>query len=246
MATIKTNRTFSIFALPAFWMAVIAVATFVAYLPALRGNFTNWDDMIYVGANPYIQSLSAKNLAAIFSENYMGNYHPLAMLSLSIDYQINKFDPFVFHLTNLLIHIINSLLVLVVIKRLTGKIQIAVIAALLFGVHSLHVESVAWISERKDVLYTAFYLLSLYSYIRYVPKKEYKWFGLSLLFFLLSCLSKGQAVSLAVTLFLVDIFMNRKWTDIKTGGSKKITTYRLYLYFTGHRLLKTKNPRVSV
>jgi tetratricopeptide (TPR) repeat protein len=201
-------------------MAVIAVATFVAYLPALRGNFTNWDDMIYVGANPYIQSLSAKNLAAIFSENYMGNYHPLAMLSLSIDYQINKFDPFVFHLTNLLIHIINSLLVLVVIKRLTGKIQIAVIAALLFGVHSLHVESVAWISERKDVLYTAFYLLSLYSYIRYVPKKEYKWFGLSLLFFLLSCLSKGQAVSLAVTLFLVDIFMNRKWTDIKILAEK--------------------------
>ncbi|MCX6267700.1 MAG: tetratricopeptide repeat protein, partial [Bacteroidetes bacterium] len=210
-----TNRPFSLVALPIFWMALIAIATFIAYLPALKGVFTNWDDMVYIGANPYIKSISAKNLAAIFSENYMGNYHPLAMLSLAIDYQINKFDPFVFHLTNILIHIINSILVLVVLKQLTGKLHLAAIAALLFGVHALHVESVAWISERKDVLYTFFYLLSLYSYIRYVPKKDQKWYGLSFLFFLLSCLSKGQAVTLAVTLFLVDIFMGRKWTDFK-------------------------------
>jgi tetratricopeptide (TPR) repeat protein len=210
-----TNQPFNLFTIPSFWMALIAVATFIAYIPALQGTFTNWDDMIYVGGNPYIQSLSVKNLTAIFSENFMGNYHPLAMLSLMIDYQINKFDPFVFHLTNILIHILNSILVLWVLKRLTGNLQIAAIAGLLFGVHALHVESVVWISERKDVLYTFFYLLSLYSYIRYVPKKEKKWFGLSLLFFLLSCLSKGQAVTLAITLFLVDIFMGRKWTEFK-------------------------------
>lgn len=171
--------------------------------------------MVYVEGNPYIQTFSIKNLVAIFSENYMGNYHPLTMLSLSFDYQINKFDPFVFHLTNILIHIINSILVLLALKQLTRKLELAVIAALLFGVHALHVESVAWISERKDVLYTCFYLLSLYSYIRYIPKKDKKWFGLSLLFFLLSCLSKGQAVTLAVTLFLVDVFMGRKWTELK-------------------------------
>lgn len=212
----KKNRLFvDFFSLPAIWMIVIAIATFIAYIPALNGDFTNWDDSVYVVSNPYIQSLSVKNLVAIFSENYMGNYHPLTMLSLAIDYQINKFDPFIFHLTNILIHILNSILVLLVIKRLTGKLQIAVIAALLFGVHSLHVESVAWISERKDVLYAFFYLLSLYSYIRYVPKKDKKWFWLSLLFFLFSCLSKGQAVTLALTLFLVDIFMGRKWTELK-------------------------------
>ncbi len=210
-----TNRPFSLFALPAFWMVVIAITTFIAYIPALKGTITNWDDMVYIGANPYIKSLSAKNIAAIFSENFMGNYHPLAMLSLTIDYQINKLDPFVFHLVNILIHIMNSIMVLLVLKRLTGKLEIAVIAALLFGVHSLHVESVVWLSERKDVLYTFFYLLSLYSYIRYIPKREQKWFGLSLLFFLLSCLSKGQAVTLAITLFLVDIFMGRKWTELK-------------------------------
>jgi protein O-mannosyl-transferase len=211
----QENKTFFSFASPAIWMAIIAIATFIAYLPALKGTFTNWDDVAYVGGNPYIQPLSAKNLADIFTKNYMGNYHPLAMLSLAIDYQINKLDPFVFHLTNIIIHILNSFLVLLVIRKLTGKLQIAVIAALLFGVHALHVESVTWISERKDVLYACFYLLSLYSYIRYVPKRDKKWFGLSLLFFLLSCLSKGQAVALAITLFLVDIFMGRKWTELK-------------------------------
>ena len=111
------NRTFTLFALPAFWMALIAIATFIAYFPALKGTFTNWDDMVYVGGNPYIKSLSARNLVAMFSENFMGNYHPLAMLSLAIDYQINKFDPVVFHLTNILIHIINSMLVLLVLKK---------------------------------------------------------------------------------------------------------------------------------
>ncbi|MFZ4520737.1 MAG: tetratricopeptide repeat protein [Bacteroidales bacterium] len=211
----QNNRPFALFDHPMFWMFLIALATFIAYFPALKGTFTNWDDMVYVGGNPYIKSLSFKNLSAIFTENFMGNYHPLAMLSLAIDYQINKFDPFVFHLTNILIHIVNSILVLLVLKRLTGNLQLAVIAGMLFGVHALHVESVAWISERKDVLYTCFYLLSLYSYIRYVPKNDKKWFGLSLLFFLLSCLSKGQAVTLAVTLFLVDIFMGRKWTEVK-------------------------------
>lgn len=215
-----TNKPLTIFSLPVFWMALIAVTTFVAYFPALKGTFTNWDDMVYVGGNPYIKSLSLKNLVSIFSENYMGNYHPLTMLSLSIDYQINKFNPVVFHLTNIVLHIFNSILVLLVLKQLTRNLHLAAIAALLFGVHSLHVESVAWISERKDVLYTFFYLLSLYSYIRYVPKRDQKWFGLSLLFFLLSCLSKGQAVTLAVTLFLVDIYMERKWTELKVLAEK--------------------------
>ncbi len=205
---------------PLIWMAGIAIISFIAYYPALQGHFTNWDDMVYVGTNPYIQSLSAKNIAAIFSENYMGNYHPLAMLSLAIDYQFNKFDPFVFHLTNLLIHIFNSILVLLVIKKISGKFYIAAVAALLFGVHALHVESVAWISERKDVLYTFFYLLSLYFYACHVREKGLKWYWISLVFFGLSCLSKGQAVSLAITLFLVDIFMNRTWKEGKILAEK--------------------------
>lgn len=220
MATKQATTSFSIFGSPFLWMAVIAIATFISYIPALDGQFTNWDDMVYIGGNPYITSLSAKNISAIFSTNYMGNYHPLAMLSLAVDYQLSGLNPFVFHLSNILIHILNSILVLVVVKQLTKRLEIGVIAGLLFGVHALHVESVTWISERKDVLYAFFYLLSLSAYIRYVQKRDMKWLGIAFLMFLLSCLSKGQAVSLALSLFLVDIFMERKWTDIKVLAEK--------------------------
>ena len=193
-----------------FWIALIALVTMLAYFPMLFNLLTNWDDRMYVNENPFIQTLSWANIKGMFSTPFMGNYHPLAMLSLSIDYQVNKFNPFVFHLTNMLLHTANAILVFLVIRVLTGKFEIAAIAGLLFGVHPFHVESVAWVSERKDVLYACFYLLSLYSYIRYLPKKEKKWFFWSLGFFLLSLLSKGQAVTLALSLFLVDYFKGRK------------------------------------
>ncbi len=200
---------------PFFWPVVILIATFISYFSSLWGDFTNWDDHVYVRDNPYISSLAFDNLRAIFSSNYMGNYHPLAMLSLTIDYQIFGYNPLGFHLTNLLLHLVNSWLVYMVIKNLTGKQIVAGFAGVLFGVHTLHVESVTWISERKDVLYTLFYLLALQVYILYCRKKEIKWLGLALLLFLLSCLSKGQAVTLAPTLILVDIFLGRKWNSMQ-------------------------------
>ena len=137
-----------------FWVLLITLLTFAFYYPALLGDLTNWDDLVYIKDNPFIKALSAENLSAIFSTNYMGNYHPLAMLSLTIDYQLYGFNPFGFHLTNLFLHILNSLLLLFILKELTGKMLIGAFAALIFGVHAFHVESVAWISERKDVLYT--------------------------------------------------------------------------------------------
>jgi len=199
-----------------FWIALIAVVTIIAYFPALFDLLTNWDDRMYVKENPFIQSLSWSNIKGMFSTFFMGNYHPLAMLSLSLDYQVNEFNPLVYHLTNLLLHTANAILVFLVIRALTKKPEIAAIAGLLFGVHTFHVESVAWVSERKDVLYACFYLLSLYCYIRYLPKKEKKWFFWSLGFFLLSLLSKGQAVTLALSIFLVDYFRTGKIIDQKT------------------------------
>ena len=192
------------------WIGAIIVATVVVYLPALRGSFTSWDDGAYIQDNPMLKSLSWSTIKAIFSTNYMGNYHPLAMLSLAFDYQVNKFDPFVFHLTNLLLHIANSLLVFFSVRALTRRMDVAIAAGLLFGVHALHVESVAWISERKDVIYAFFYLLAMFSYIRFTAKNERKWFLWSVFFFLLSCFSKGQAVSFVFTLVLIDFYQGRK------------------------------------
>jgi tetratricopeptide (TPR) repeat protein len=146
----------------------------------------------------------------------MGNYHPLTMISLAIDYQISGINPFTYHFTNLLLHASNAVLVFLIIFALTGKFNLSVIAGLLFGVHTLHVESVSWVSERKDVLYAFFYLLALYSYVRYNKKKERKWYWFSISFFILSLFSKGQAVSLAVTLFLVDYLQGKKLFDAKS------------------------------
>jgi tetratricopeptide (TPR) repeat protein len=226
----QKNQTQAIIDSTYAWMVFIAIATFIVYLPALRGTFTNWDDMVYVNENPYIKALSAANLSDIFSKFYMGNYHPLAMLSLAIDYQIYGLNPFGFHLTNIVLHIANSLLVMMVLHSLIGRFRVAAIAGLLFGVHALHVESVAWISERKDVLYALFYLLSVYAYTRYIPGKARNWFLLSLVFFLLSCFSKGQAVSLALTLVLIDVYAGRKLNE--TGViMEKVPFFLLALIF---------------
>jgi tetratricopeptide (TPR) repeat protein len=145
----------------------------------------------------------------------MGNYHPLSMISLAIDYQIDKFNPFIFHFTNLLFHTANAVLVFLVFYNLTRKMDLAVVAGLLFGVHTLHVESVAWVSERKDVLYAFFYLISLLNYTRYLEKKEKKWFLWSLVFFIFSLFSKGQAVTLVLSIILIDFYKGRKIFDQK-------------------------------
>ncbi|MEI6681669.1 MAG: tetratricopeptide repeat protein [Bacteroidota bacterium] len=192
------------------WILALIAVTFVAYLPSLRGSFTNWDDGVYIKENPYLKTLTWSTIKGIFSSYFMGNYHPLAMLSLAFDYKINQFDPFVFHLTNLILHLANSLLVYFCLRALTRRADIALAAAFLFGLHTLHVESVAWVSERKDVLYAFFYLLAMYSYIRYTDIRRVKWYILALLFFILSCFSKGQAVTFAFTLMLIDFFKERQ------------------------------------
>ena len=203
------------------WLAIISVATIIAYSPAFQNEITNWDDDNYIVKNPWLQELNKENLQSIFTEYYMGNYHPLAMLSLSIDFQIGGLDkegeitPFIYHFTNILLHLINTLLVFWLVWLLIARFEIATLTALLFGLGTMHVESVAWISERKDVLYALFFIASLVAYVLYIKKKEPRYYLLALLLFVLSLFSKGQAVSLAVTLFIIDFLFKRKLLDKK-------------------------------
>ncbi len=200
------------------WLVIISSVTFISYYPSLDNEITSWDDEFYLNTNPYLIDLSFENIKTLFNTDtyYMGNYHPLAMVSLSVDYAIGGEDsdgninPFMYHFTNLLLHLLITLSVFWFVYILLKKFNIAVIAALLFGVHTLHVESVAWISERKDVLYALFFVLSLIGYVKYVDSRKSKYYILSLLLFILSLFSKGQAVSLAVTLILIDYFRGRK------------------------------------
>jgi len=218
-------------------VAILLVVTFIGYSNVFQNELTNWDDNQYVVENNTIKEINSKNLKQIFAEYKMGNYHPLSMLSLAIDYQMTpkkksetNINPFFFHLTPILLHILTTILVFFLLIQLFNNYYIAFFAALLFGVHTIHVESVVWISERKDVLYSAFYIISLIFYVKYVDTKKSLHWIFSFLFFILSLLSKAQAVSLAVTLLAVDYLRNRNFKEIHLW-LEKIPYFILALIF---------------
>ncbi len=169
-------------------IALVSAATLISFLGSLDNEFVNWDDGIYVTDNRLIQHLSWDSLAKIFSYPRMKTYVPFSSVSLAIDYKIWGLDPFGYHLTNLLLHLINTLLVFCLVRRLAHQLMPALIAALLFGVHPIHVESVAWISERKDVLSTLFFLSALLFYLRYRAGQRSLFYILSLASFVVALL----------------------------------------------------------
>ena len=153
------------------------------------------------------------------------------MISLGIDYQLWGLNPFGYHLGNLIIHLINTLLVFFFVRQLAPKSLVFVpfFTALVFGIHPMHVESVAWISERKDVLYVLFFLLGLITYLKFLGNKSLKIFALVILFFCLSLLSKAMAVVFPVVLLLIDWFKGRQW-NIRVG-MEKVPFFFLSLVF---------------
>ena len=216
----KLQKPFSAVAVPSLTRslvgAVILVLTFTAYFPSLQNSLLKaWDDQDYVTNNDLVKSLSANNILKIFREDKgeYANYHPLTTLSLAINYHFSKDNPYGYHLTNLLLHLLNTLLVFIFIYILTQKkTEIAAVTALLFGLSPIHVESVAWISERKDVLYTFFFLASLISYQRFLKRSDWKLYAASLVLFLCSLLSKAMAASLPLVLILIGFMEKRRWS----------------------------------
>ncbi len=135
------------------YLILAILITCFCFSNAFKNEFTNWDDVQYVIQNDLVKSLSWENVKTIFTtRSVMGNYHPLAVLSLAIDYHFNKLAPQGFHTTSILIHLCNVALVFFFVQLLTSQSLIAFITALLFGISPMHVESVAWVAERKDVL----------------------------------------------------------------------------------------------
>lgn len=209
---IKRQKLKSTHSLQFWWLCVGAVIlmTFVVFFPSLQNGFVNYDDTVYVYENPYIQSFSSENLHQIFTEPMAHNYHPLTMLSLAVNYHFSELNPFGYHLTNLLLHLANVFWVFWLVFWLSGKrIEMSVIVSLLFGIHPMHVESVAWIAERKDVLYAFFFLPALIAYIRYIKTHKWSFFAVSLMLFTLSLFSKPAAIVLPVLLFLFDFWFKR-------------------------------------
>jgi Tfp pilus assembly protein PilF len=232
----------------------IAVITFAVYLASLRNGFiAEWDDGEYVLYNPYIRSINLSFLRWAFSSFYASNWHPVTWISHAIDYAVWGANPLGHHLTSVIIHAVNTFLVVLLIVRLQeaargpapggqersaldepGMLITAGVTGLLFGLHPVHVESVAWIAERKDLLCALFFLLSIAGYVKYVTasvnsvnneaigqgartryfRKEYLF---SLGFFILALMSKPMAVSLPAVLLILDWYPLRRLRSVRTA-----------------------------
>lgn len=198
-----------------FNLLFLVIAAFAAYIPSLGNDFVNWDDVVYIMNNDMIKTLDIENLKKMFSSYFMGNYHPLTILSFAFDYSIFQVNAPGYHLHNLVLHIMNAMLVYFITWHLFKKNNLAAfIVAILFAVHPMHVESVAWVSERKDLLYALYFLAAMLSYIYYDKTGKKMYFFLALASFILSLLAKAQAVTLPVVLLLIDYLLVRK-PDIK-------------------------------
>src|ERR1051326_2205979 len=179
------------------------------YWPVARFNFVNYDDPEYVSENPHVQTgLSVVNVAWAFRTTFFENWHPLTWLSYLLDYQIFGLKPGAFHLVNLFFHGMNTLLLFAILNRITGARWPSAFVAVIFGLHPLHVESVAWVAERKDVLSVFFGLLTIWAYVRYTerPKAKGGPYLAALLFFALSLMAKPMLVTLPFILLLLDFW----------------------------------------
>lgn len=195
------------------WLFLVGILliTAICFVPSLYNGWVNWDDPAYVLSNPLVVSDSIQWSAIFQKDQVLGIYHPITLISYGVDYQIWEFNSFGYHLTNVVFHLCNTLLVFLIIKRLNGSLIVAAITALLFGIHPMHIESVAWISERKDVLYVFFLLLAWLSYLRYSRHEKRNWFAyaLMILLFGLSILSKPIAFVFPIVLLLTDYLLHR-------------------------------------
>ncbi|MBI5023749.1 MAG: tetratricopeptide repeat protein [Candidatus Omnitrophica bacterium] len=197
-------------------MAGVAAVVILAYGPSLNNKFVNWDDDAHLLENPFVHPINVRD---IFTTTVNGIYIPLTSLSFALEYHFFRADPFVYHLDNLLLHLAVTMMAFLFCLRCGLSVPAAGMAALIFGLHPTHVESVAWVTERKDVLYAFFYMLAILRYLDHLrtlkESSTYRagWaFGLTLFFGFLSIMAKPSALSLPGILFLLDWFFRRKLT----------------------------------
>ncbi|MCA9409485.1 MAG: hypothetical protein KC733_12400, partial [Candidatus Omnitrophica bacterium] len=195
---------------PIVFLGAILVLVFFSYIAALNNDFVNWDDGPHLVDNLSVRSLSLENIKNIFKSTISKTYIPLTTLSWAVEYSFIKYNPFYYHLNNLLLHLANVALIFTLARQIGLSYLASGFASLLWGIHPMHVESVVWVTQRKDVLFTVFYLLGLNSYWRYLKKGRMALYFLTLVFGFLSILAKAMALSFPVVLVLCDYLYRRK------------------------------------
>ena len=228
---------------------VIFLLNLIIYTPTLKNDFVNWDDPACIYENVHIRSLDLKSLYWMVTSFHEGNWHPLTWLTHALVYYFFGLNPAMHHLINIIVHACNTLLiyflVLMILVRVAPRPHILCdkeentissrliiaggVTALLFGLHPLNVESVAWVTERKGLLSTFFVLLSLLSYLTYTStvykKRCLLWFCITLMLFIFALMSKPIAVTLPVTLLLLDIYPLKRIRVYPSKSDKKLSVF---------------------
>jgi Tfp pilus assembly protein PilF len=204
---------------------VLTVVTFAVFWQVNQFDFVNFDDNIYVTENSHVQSgITSDGFHWAFSTRYFKLWHPLVWLSFMLDYQLIGLNAGGYHITNLLLHIMSTLLLFWLFYRMTGAIWKSAFVAAFFALHPLHVESVAWIAERKDVLSAFFWMLTLCLYVYYTEKPVIKRYLLVLLGFVCALMSKPMVVTLPVIMILLDYWPLKRFQLKETGNNLKEVT----------------------
>lgn len=192
-------------------LIVLTLIVGFTFLPTVNAGFVkSWDDAFYVTANPMIQSLTPGNLARVATAFLLGNYHPLTMMVFAVQYRAFGLDAQGYHAVSVILHVVNCLLVFWLIFLVWGNIPAAFLSGLLFGLHPLRVESVAWISDQKDLLCAGLALLAIIGYIYFRRRGRIAFYLLSLLAFILSLLAKASALLLPFFLLMTDYVRDQR------------------------------------
>ncbi len=198
-------------------LGIVLLLTFVAFIPTLDNAFVNWDDDVNLLDNPNLVSLDWESIKGIFTSSVIGGYNPLTILTFAFERALVGFEPFLYHFDNLILHLLCTFFVYRIFLLMNLSPIAAGIGALLFGIHPMRVESVAWVTERKDVLFGFFYLWAIWLYIKYIKEEEKRTFRYSVIVLLTiaALLSKIQAVAMPLSMIALDYYFNRPLLDRK-------------------------------
>ena len=207
---------------------VLAVTTLVVYWPVKDHEFVNYDDHDYVTHNPrVVTGLTSDNVKWAFTKAHAGNWHPMVWISLMIDHEFYQLDAGGYHVTNLILHIMNTLLLFLILRSMTKSSWPSAFVAALFALHPLHVESVAWVTERKDVLSTFFAFLTIAAYYSYTKKAGPARYILAILLFALALMSKPMVITLPFVLLLIDYWPLKRFDLVRSYKPKRRSKQRL-------------------
>lgn len=211
----KINNNYSVLAI----CTVLAIITIAVFWQVGNHEFISFDDNDYVTENRYVQDgLTLKGIVWAFSQPHAHNWHPLTWLSHMLDCQVFGLKAGMHHLVNLFFHVANTLLLFIILRRMTNALWPSAFVAGLFALHPLHVESVAWVAERKDVLSTLFWMLTMGAYVYYVKRPGYKRYLLVFVFFVLGLMSKPMLVTLPFVLLLLDYWPLKRLNLVKSDA----------------------------